>query len=208
MLITAIEPRRKSLSALFLDGEFAMSLDTETLLRSGWKTGDEIDDEALFELKAASEGRRANEKALYLLEHRSYAKRELAERLRRCVTPQAAEQAAARMEELGLVDDETFAGNLAAELLERRGFSADRACYELQRRGVEKELAQRVVGELAPDPAEKIGQLLRRKYPGTAQDEKLRRRAFAALQRLGYRSEDIRRALRELDENTDGYEDE
>ena len=208
MLITAIEPRRKSLSALFLDGEFAMNLDTETLLRSGWKLGDEIGDEALFELKTASEARRANEKALYLLGCRGYAKKELAERLRRSVTPQAAEQAAARMEELGLVDDEAFAENLAAELLERKGFSAERACYELRRKGVEQELAERVVGALAPDPAEKIGQLLAQKYPGAAEDEKRRRRAFAALQRLGYRSEDIRRALRELGGNTDDYEDE
>ena len=33
MLITAIEKRRKMLSALFLDGEFAVNIDTETLLQ-------------------------------------------------------------------------------------------------------------------------------------------------------------------------------
>ena len=32
MRITAIEPRRKGLSAVYIDGEFAMKLDTQTLL--------------------------------------------------------------------------------------------------------------------------------------------------------------------------------
>ncbi len=31
MRITAIEPRRKGLSAVYIDGEFAMKLDTQTL---------------------------------------------------------------------------------------------------------------------------------------------------------------------------------
>ena len=50
MLITAMEPRRKRLTALFLDGEFAVKLDTETLLQSGWRVGMEMDDEALHQL--------------------------------------------------------------------------------------------------------------------------------------------------------------
>ena len=66
MQITAIEPRRKALSALFLDGEFAMNIDKETLLKSGYQLGMEISDEELYELKQASDLRRANEKALYL----------------------------------------------------------------------------------------------------------------------------------------------
>ena len=32
MLITAIEPRRKSLRALYLDGELAVNIDAQTLL--------------------------------------------------------------------------------------------------------------------------------------------------------------------------------
>lgn len=37
--------------------------------------------------------------------------------------------------------------------------------------------------------------LLFKKYPGWQEDEKVRRRAFAALQRLGYAYTDIRRAM-------------
>ena len=44
MLITAIEPRRKGLSALYLDGEFAVSLDTQTLLENRFDVGREVSD--------------------------------------------------------------------------------------------------------------------------------------------------------------------
>ena len=47
MVVTAVEPRRKSFSALYIDGEFAMKLDTETLLANHIRAGVEIDDEDL-----------------------------------------------------------------------------------------------------------------------------------------------------------------
>ncbi len=37
MLITAIEPRRKSLRALYLDGELAVNIDAQTLLALAFK---------------------------------------------------------------------------------------------------------------------------------------------------------------------------
>ena len=88
MEITAIEPRRKGRSALFLDGEYAVSVDTETLIKSGYRAGQELTDEELYELLQRSEQRQANERALYLLEHRSHAKGELMEKLRRTVSPE------------------------------------------------------------------------------------------------------------------------
>ncbi|MFR9228513.1 MAG: regulatory protein RecX, partial [Acutalibacteraceae bacterium] len=116
MLITAIEKRRKMLSALFLDGEFAVNIDTETLLQFRYKIGMDITDEQLHELILASDARRANEKALYLLEHRSHSKKELIEKIQRTTSKEAARSAADRMEELGLVNDEEFAKRYAAEL--------------------------------------------------------------------------------------------
>ena len=98
MLITAIEKRRKMLSALFLDGEFAVNIDTETLLQFRYKIGMDITDEQLHELILASDARRANEKALYLLEHRSHSKKELIEKIQRTTSKEAARSAADRME--------------------------------------------------------------------------------------------------------------
>lgn len=199
MQITAIEPRRKSFSALFIDGEFAVNIDSETLLKSGFRLGSDITDEELHELLEASDSRRANEKALYLLEHRNHTKKELVEKISRNTSLQAAQAAADRMQELGLVNDTAFARDYARELLERKGFSSSRACYELTRKGIDKELAQQIVDDLASDPAEKIREIIDKKYARILADEKGRRRAVNALQRLGYRFEDIRRVLKDYD---------
>jgi Uncharacterized protein conserved in bacteria len=200
MLITAVEPRRKGLSALFLDGEFAVNLDTETLLQSGYKAGKELDDEQLHELIQSSEARRAGEKALYLLEHRSHSQKELAEKIARTTSREAAEAAARHMAEIGLVDDEAYARSLAAELLGRKGFSASRARQELLRKGIDRELAEEILEEAAPDPVEKIKELIRKKYRMDAEDERTCRRSIAGLQRMGYRWDDIRTAMNQIED--------
>lgn len=205
MEITAIEKRRKFFSALFLDGEFAANIDTETLVKSGLKLGQSISEEEFEKLKTASDHRRASEKALYLLEHRSHSKKELVEKIRRTTTAEAAEAAADRMEELGLVDDEEFARRYAGELLHRKGFSVTRAVYELARKGIDRELAEEICGELADDPEDKIRAMIERKYLRYLGDEKGVRRTVNALQRLGYRYDQIRPVLAEFLE--DGLDD-
>lgn len=195
MLITAIEKRRKMLSALFLDGEFAVNIDTETLLQFRYKIGMDITDEQLHELILASDARRANEKALYLLEHRSHSKKELIEKIQRTTSKEAARSAADRMEELGLVNDEEFAKRYAAELFNRKGFSGRRAQYELLQKGIGKEIIAQVVEELEPNPVEKIKEIIEKKYLRCLQDEKGYRRTVNGLQRLGYRYEDIKQAI-------------
>jgi len=202
MLITAVEPRRKGISALFLDGESAVNIDTETLLKSGFQPGREIDDEQLHELILSSENRRAGEKALYLLEHRSHSQKELADKISRVTTREAAEAAARHMAELGLVNDEEYARNLAADLFRRKGYSASRVRRDLLQKGIEDELVQRILEENAPDPVEKIRELIDKKYGRLLDDEKGRRRSIAALQRLGYCWDDIRTAINQF-ENED-----
>jgi regulatory protein len=202
MLITAVEPRKKSLSALFIEGEFAVNIDTETLIKSGFKAGKDIDDAQLHELIIQSDKRRANEKALYLLERRNHSQKELADKISRVTSREAAEAAAQHMADIGLVNDEEFAKSYTREMFTRKGFSAKRVLYELLKKGIDKEFAQTVVEDFAPDPVEKILEIINKKYSKKLSDEKSRRRSIAALQRLGYRWDDIKAALNQF-ENED-----
>lgn len=63
--------------------------------------------------------------------------------------------------------------------------------------GIDPELIEELLAEYADEDAalENMQALLFKKYPGWQEDEKVRRRAFAALQRLGYAYTDIRRAM-------------
>lgn len=198
MELTAAEPRRRGLVQLFLDGEAAVKLDAQVFLQSGLKPGDQVSDQELFELIQASDARRAQEKALYLLEYRNYSKRELTEKIARTAASREAAQAAAgRMEELGLIDDRRFGEDYAKELFSRKGYGARRAAQELRRKGLDQELVQELVEKYgSPEQSgENIRRVLEKKYPGWREDEKARRRAFAALQRLGYSYQEVREAM-------------
>lgn len=200
MEISAIEPRRRGVSALFLDGEFAVNLDTRFLAESPVRLGQEITDEELQDLIRGSNARRAREKALYLLEHRSHSKKELEDKVARTAGKEAAQEAANHMQEIGLVNDEQFARDYARQLVERKGFARRRAEYELLQKGIDRDLIEQVLEELLPEPREKLTELIEKKYARSLGDEKGLRRTMAALQRLGYRGEDIRAALRRFSE--------
>ena len=201
MKITEIRPRRKGLSALFIDGEFAMALDTQTLLEQRIDVGRELDDEELHDLITLSNERRAKEKALWLISYRSHSKKELRDKIRRTCDAEAADKAVERMEELGLVNDEDFARRYAEQLLYGKRLSKRAAFYELRRKGIDQATAEEVLAELDVDVHEQIRALIEKKYR-QINDEKIRRRAVAALQRLGYGWEDIKAVLEEYADGT------
>lgn len=196
MLISAIEPRRKGLSALFLDGEFVMNLDTQTLIENRFDVGREIDDDDLHEIIALSNERRAKNKALWLISYRDHSKKELKDKIKRTCDDESAEKAVERMEELGLVNDEDYARRYARKLIFQKKMTKRAAMYELNRKGIDKETVEEALGEIDVDYRENIRDIIDRKYPNIS-DEKTKRRAVAALQRLGYGWDDIRAVLEE-----------
>lgn len=199
MLITAIEPRRKGMSALYIDGEFVMNLDTRTLIENRFDVGREIDDDDLHEIINLSNERRAKEKALWLISYRDHSKKELTDKIRRTCDEESAEKAVERMEELGLVNDRVFAERYARKLIFTKHMSKTAAAFELARKGIDRELADEILESIEVDEREQIREVIEKKYRNLS-DEKIKRRAFSALQRLGYRFDDIRAVLEEYTE--------
>ncbi len=197
MRITDIKPRRKQLSAVYIDGEFAVNIDTRTLLENRFDVGRELDDEELHALIELSDENRAKEKALWLLSSRSHSKKELADKIRRTNSAEAAAKAVDRMEELGLVNDADFARRYADKLIFSKGMSKRAAAMELRRKGIDRDVIDETLDAVEVDPREQIVKILSKKYTDLS-DEKTKRRAVAALQRLGYGWDDIRGALNEL----------
>ena len=194
MKITDIRPLRKGLSAVYIDGEYALSLDTQTLLEHRIDIGREFDDEELHDLIESSNERRAKEKALWLISYRSHSKKELRDKISRTCDRQSAEKAVERMEELGLVNDRDYAERCAQTLIFTKHMSKRGAAMELRRKGIESEIIDEVLDDIEVDEREQIQAVIERKYP-KIDDEKIRRRAVAALQRLGYGWEDIKAVI-------------
>lgn len=200
MTITGIVPKRKKLSALYIDGEFALKIDTETIIASRFSVGSEITDEELKSLIEQSEEKRAKEKALWLISYRDHSKRELETKISKTSDKEAARKAVERMEELGLVNDEKYARRYAEELINTKHLSVRGAKYKLTEKGIDRELAEQILEELAPDPEEHIEALLNTKYRNSLSDEKGRRRTVVALQRMGYSWHEINPALQRYTE--------
>ena len=73
------------------------------------------------------------------------------------------------------------------------------AVRQLVQKGIDRELAEEIIEEINFDPYDGIRAVIDRKYKNI-NDEKIRRRAVAALQRLGYGWDDIKTVLREYTE--------
>lgn len=196
MTITAIEPRKKGLCALYIDGEYALSLDAETVLGHRFDVGREISDEELHSCIIDSDRKRCKDKAMWLISYRDHSRRELIEKLRRDYSAESAEAAADRLTQLGLIDDGRYARRYAADLVNLKHLSERGVRQKLREKGIDRDLIDEVMDELSIDESVQIRGIIMKKYPDLS-DEKLRRRAVAALSRMGYSYSDIKSAMEE-----------
>ena len=197
MTITAIEPRRRQMCALFIDGEYVMNLDAQTLIENRFDVGREIDDDELGEIIEKSNERRAKDKALWLISYRSHSKKELFDKLRRDFDEYSAQKAVDRMQELGLINDGEFAKAYARKLVYGKKMSLRAAELELRRKGIDNITAEQALSDLEYDAQTQIIEFISKKYRNI-EDEKVRRRAVAALQRKGYGWDDIKQAIESM----------
>lgn len=143
-----------------------------------------------------TEKARARERALYLLGYRDHSKQELLSKLKRTNNEEASIYAVNRMEELGLINDEVYAKKLARDLIFRKKISGQRLKIEMFKKGIDKELIDQTIEEIDCNPEVQMRSILQKKYSQYQNDEKVKRRAISALQRLGYKWDDIKSVIK------------
>lgn len=197
MIITAVEPRKKGLSALYIDGELAVKLDTEVLLAHRFDVGREIDDEQLHECILASDQKRCKDKAMWLISYRDHSRSELITKLRRDFPEECCEAAVTRLEELGLIDDARYARRYATDLVNLKHLSERGVRQKLYEKGIDRDLIDEVLGEIFIDEKAQIRTIIEKKYARSLDDEKGQRRCANALARMGFSYSDIKSVMRE-----------
>lgn len=195
MILTDISHTKQGNIALFLDGEFAFSMAPEAYAMSGMRVGDALDEDTVEELRQEAAFQKAKAKALTLLSYKEYTTAELRKRLCGVTDPDTAQRTVDRMEELGLLNDEDYAQRYAQDLARRRGFGERRIRMEMRQKGLPPETIDFAVSFLETDPVAQARELLEKKYPLWQEDERVKRRAYGALVRRGFGSDDIRRAM-------------
>ena len=197
MIILSIEKSKKHLTAVQFPDETVL-LDNDTVAVFGLQEGDHISDDRLQELTDDSARRRAKEKALWLLSFRDYPQKELKDRLRRDFGADIAAQTAETLADAGIISDRRYAENAAEQMITFKGYSKNRARQELYLKGIDRELIAEILDNIETDETAAIAALIQKKYADDLDDEKGRRRVFAAMARRGYGFDDIKAAIRQL----------
>lgn len=134
----------------------------------------------------------AKARALKILERRDVSRKMLLDKLtEKGVADADAEEVADWLCDLGVVNDERFAG-LVVRHYAAKGYGERRIREELYRRGIDRELWDAALEELTGSD-ERLDRLLRAKLRGDASPENLQRTQNYLLRR-GYSWEDIREA--------------
>lgn len=203
MRISDIQRTKAGRYSVFVDGEFLFSLHADIYYSSCISIGEEISSAQLEEIKAQSDEKSAVARALRLLSARAYTEKMLMEKLTAHVGEDAAEFAAGRMKELGLIDDLDYARRFLSERMRVKGHSAAYVARELRSRGISREIEEQVLEELEEDCDEDVLKaLIVGKYSRLLGGEpKERDRAIRALMRMGHPYSEIRRVLREIEED-------
>lgn len=186
MIITKIEKSKKGNILLYADNNYLTSLSPEIFFKNQLKVGDYVDEDVLNKISTEYERFKAKEKALRLLSFRIHSKKELENKIKLHSTEDCAQYAADKMEELGLLNDLEFSKAYAKEMSSRKYYSLNRIKYELLKKGVNKSLILEALNEVEIDEELNIKKIIEVKYHGKIDDEKVKRRAVSALQRLGY----------------------
>ena len=179
--------------------------------------GKELDEQEAAALTAAAGQSKLNERAVELLSARAMSRKELIDKLtapshrrkkpgeeewepdpealdrEREALRSAAEQAADRMERLGLLNDENYAAAIVRHY-SAKGFGVRKIRDELYRRGVPREYWEDALGE-QPGTEDTLDKLVRQKLRGAEPTRENLKKVSDYLARRGFGWEEISAAL-------------
>jgi regulatory protein len=196
---------RHGRAKLFVDDEFWAELDAQVVAERGLFEGAVLSDERLAEARVAGEKPLAMNRALDILSYRARAKGELRERL---VQTGYAEETVGvvivRLEELGYLNDEEFARNLAREEA-RKKYGPRRILGDLRRAGVDEEVAREAVEEEFAKHSEYETALTiaQQRYNTGEGSDAQARRVYGFLMRRGYSAGVCAEVARKYRQETD-----
>ena len=195
MLIKSIVKYKGStyeVSFLDYDGIY---LNSETILQFGLTSNMDISLERLNQVVYADTLRKARERALYLLDYKDDSYIQLYEKLEVTYPQDICLDVLSKLVELGIINDNRYAKNLAERLILVKKYGSYRAIRELTLKGIDKDLAEEVVSYYDDTQLERLEDLINSKYSRYLVDDKGLNKVKNALVRLGYSYDLINQVL-------------
>lgn len=195
MIVMEIVPVDKRRSKVFLDEDFALVLYRGEINRFGIKEGEELSEDTYQEILKDVLFKRARERVLYLLKASDKTEQELVRKLKDGGYPkEAIEYAVGFVKEHRFINDEEY-GKRYVEFNSRRK-SEKQIQFELQRKGLDKEMIRDILKEQPVDEEAQIQAYIRKKRIDPQElDRKERSKVMASLGRKGFSYEAVNRVL-------------
>lgn len=195
MIVMEIVPVDKRRSKVILDEDFALVLYRGECNRFGIKEGEELSEDTYQEILKEVLFKRARERVLYLLKASDKTEQELVRKLKDGGYPkEAIEYAVGFVKEHRFINDEDY-GKRYVEFNSRRK-SEKQIQFELQRKGLDKEMIRDILKEQPVDEEAQIQAYIRKKRIDPQElDRKERSKVMASLGRKGFSYEAVNRVL-------------
>ena len=202
MTISKLEPSRhvKGRILVYCEDERLLKVTEQEVLDFSLYPGRELSAAEEKALCAAAGRSSARGRAADMIGRRALSKKELEKRLlQKGESAENAAEAVAWLEEIGALDDLAYAKSVVRHY-SAAGYGPAKLRDELYRRGVPRELWDDAIETESGDNAAAIDRYIAAKLRGKPADDKTMKRISDGLRRRGFRWEDIRAALRRLDE--------
>ena len=204
-IITALEPQRRTgRTNIFIDGEFALGVQTPVVEDRKLGVGQEITEEEIKAVTRDEARRRAINNAVRMLESRSRSRAEIINRLNeRGYEPDVVDAVLAQLERAGLIDDHAFAKEwVEARSRAREPIGRVRLKHELKLKGISPELLETALDgvdvNLELDQAMRAARRHTKPYGDIKGWIAERQRLIGYLQRRGYGWETTNATIRQV----------
>lgn len=180
--ITNIKPSPKNENrvSIFIDDEFAFSLDISQVVDFKLKVGKALEDSEIKKLKKASNFGKLYQRTLEWIlfrphsvrETRDYLKKKQFDKKEYGITDEDIEKVIVKLEEKNYLNDKNFAEYYIENRFQKKGISEKRLKLELSKKGINPEIIELAFGAVPRDETAEIKKVIakkRRKYD----DEKL-----------------------------------
>lgn len=191
--ITEIKEAKKSTRFnVFTEEGFAFSLSAKGIFECKISAGKVFSEEEFERIERYAEDEKTFSEAVRLLGYRDFSEKELLRRMRRDGTDGT--KAVEKLVELGYIDDERYARGLIEKSVSKYGRT--RIEQDLRRRGIDRELTERLLDEAFAEPSSAaFDALCKRQKTRALSDLKEKNRAYAYLMRRGFGHDEISAAI-------------
>ena len=195
MTVTEIVPFDKRRSKVILEDDFTLVLYRGEIKRFGIEEGKPLSEETYQEILQEVLLKRARERVLFLLKSSDKTEQELRRKLKDGGYPaEAVDYAINFVKEHRFINDQDYGRRYVEFNSERK--SERQIQYELQKKGLDKEVIQDILNEQPVDEEAQIQAYIKKKrLKSEEMDFKERHKVMAALGRKGFSYEAISRVL-------------